>query len=135
MDVQTFAPSQLARRLALAAALVLTLPAAARAQGDDIYGGDEVEVAPRVAAPAQLARIVTNAIPLSLKGSPGKVQLEVVVGRDGKVEPESVRVIEATPKALGDALAKSAPRMAFVPGQKGGQPVRTRVRIPFEIGG
>lgn len=122
-------------RAALIGALLLA-PALLHAQGsDEIYGGEEVESTPRVAAPAQLARVVVSAVPPGLKGMPGKVALEFVVGKDGKVEPESVRVLEASNKSLGEAIAKAAPRMAFVPGQKGGQPVRVRVRVPFDIAG
>jgi protein TonB len=62
-----------------------------------------------------------------MKGIEGSVELEFVVTADGTVaEP---RVVRAQPQGVfEDAAMAAARRWRFVPGQKRGAPVATRVR-------
>jgi hypothetical protein len=91
------------------------------------------EVVGRVYEEAELDRpvspitIPTPDYPRELQqaGAPGQVELEYIVGSDGRPEPASITVRSPAsaprpPQRFRNAL--------FHPGVKGGQPVRTRVR-------
>ena len=115
--------------LALIAALA---PRAARAQGD-VYGSEDLSSAPRLLAPGATARLVARSYPQELRRSStgGTVQLEFVVGADGRVEASSVEVVSAPVPALGAAAKAVAEKMEFVPGKKDGGAVRSLVRLPI----
>lgn len=122
----------LTRIAALAALLVVALPGLAAAQ-EKVYAPEELSAAPKLAAPAEVARIVRDAYPPALKraGVGGSVELEFVVDSEGKVDPASVQIIQAAPAALGPAAKSAVEKFRFKPGQVNGQPVRTRVAIPL----
>ena len=82
---------------------------------------------------AATARLIARAYPEDLRKSNtgGSVQLEFVIGKDGKVETSSISVVEATQPALGNAAKAVVEKMEFVPGKKDGQSVRTRVQLPL----
>lgn len=118
--------------VALAVAGVFASADGACAQ-DTVYGPEEVQVPPKVASPGEVADMVRRSYPpmLQERGLGGSVQIQVVVGADGKVEAESVKVLAATVAVLGDAAKKVASRIPFTPATKDGQPVRCRVIIPI----
>lgn len=118
-------------RVALTAAL-LALPSAASAQ-DKVYGVDELTTKPKVASMTKTALLVSKSYPDKLKsaGVDGTVQVQFVVGPDGKVEPGSVEVIAASVPAFGDAAKEVAAKLEFQPGKVNDAPVRARVMLPI----
>jgi TonB family protein len=65
---------------------------------------------------------------LQQAGAPGQVELEYIVGSDGRPEPASITVVSATEPGFGTEATKAIRNALFHPGVKGGQPVRTRVK-------
>lgn len=117
---------------ALALGVAVLVPGALRAQGE-VYGADALQSSPKLVSTAAIARLVARALPEELRraGTGGTVQLQFVVGANGKVEPNSVEVVDATVPALGSAAKAVAERMEFVPGKKDGGAVRARVQLPI----
>lgn len=119
-------------RLALAGALVAAVPTLAAAQ-DKVHDAAELTRRPKIASMARTARLVQSSYPPKLKsaGVDGTVQVQFVVGTDGKVEASSVEVLAATVPALGDAARAVAAKLEFQPGRVNDAPVRTRVLLPI----
>ncbi len=72
--------------------------------------------------------------PASLGGRSGSVLLAYVVDTLGRVEPNSVRVLEASHRGFAPPAAASVRSCRLTPGRKDGQAVRTLVqqRVTFE---
>ena len=123
------------RRLASAAAVAFALCAAPRlaAAQDAVYGGEDLTSPPKLVSSAAAARLVARSFPEEMRkaGTGGTVQLQFVIGKDGKVEPSSIEVVEAPAPALGAAAKSVAEKMQFVPGKKDGSNVRARVQLPI----
>ena len=119
-------------RFALAASVVAVAPAVAHAQ-DRVYNNEELTVKPKVANMTRTAQLVQRSYPDKLKaaGVDGTVQVQFVVGSDGKVEPGSVEVVAASVPALGDAAREVAGKLEFQPGKVNDAPVRSRVLLPI----
>ena len=122
----------LAARLSLALALVAAVPALAGAQ-DKIYDAGELTSQPKVASMTRTAQLVQSSYPAKLRtaGVDGTVQVQFVVGADGKVESSSIQVVAATVPALGDAAREVASKLEFKPGKVDDAAVRTRVLLPI----
>lgn len=125
-------------RLGVATVLTLVLvalPALVGAQQSQaqVYMPNELSVHPKLAAPGEVARLVRSSYPDALRraGVNGTVQVEFVVGVDGKVEGTSIEIIAASPPALGPAAKSAVEKFTFKPGQVNGKAVRTRVAIPL----
>lgn len=119
-------------RIALAASVVIVAPAAIQAQ-DRVYTVEELTTKPKVASMTRTAQLVQRSYPDKLKsaGVDGTVQVQFVVGPDGKVEPGSIEVVAATVPALGDAAREVAGKIEFQPGKVNDAPVRARVLLPI----
>lgn len=117
--------------VAAVAATALTAPAALHAQAE-VYGPDDLTSMPKMVSAAAAARMIARSYPEHLRSSKtgGTVQLQFVIGTDGKVEKGSVEILEAPVPALGNAAKAVAERMEFVPGKKGAAAVRSRVTLP-----
>jgi protein TonB len=61
----------------------------------------------------------------------GGVRVVFIVGPDGRVEMESVRIVEASHPLFAEAVRSVLPRMRFRPAQAGNRRVRQLVEIPF----
>ena len=61
----------------------------------------------------------------------GSVQLEFVVGVDGK--PAEISIKSATDDVLATAVVKAVKQWRFLPAESNGQPVATRVALPVKI--
>lgn len=61
----------------------------------------------------------------------GGVRVIFIVGADGRVEMESVRIVEASHPLFAEAVRAALPRMRFRPAQAGNRKVRQLVEIPF----
>ena len=119
-------------RLALAGALVAAIPALAAAQ-DKVHDAAELTVRPKIASMSRTAQLVQQSYPARLKsaGVDGTVQVQFVVGPDGKVEASSVEVLAASVPALGDAARTVVSKLEFQPGRLNDAPVRSRVLLPI----
>ena len=122
----------LVARLALAGALVAAIPTLAAAQ-DKVHDSAELTTKPKIASMAKTAQLVQRSYPAKLKsaGVDGTVQVQFVVGPDGKVEDNSVEVVAATRPELGEAAKQVANKIEFKPGTIKGTAVRTRVVLPI----
>lgn len=123
------------RRLTSAAAVAFALcavPRLAAAQGE-VFGGEDLTSPPKLVSAAAAARLVARSFPEEMRraGTGGTVQLQFVIGKDGKVEPSSIEVVQTPAPALGDAAKSVAEKMQFVPGKKDGTAVRARVQLPI----
>ena len=123
------------RRLSTAAAVAFALCAAPRlvAAQEAVYGGEDLTSPPKLVSAAAAARLVARSFPEEMRkaGAGGTVQLQFVIGKDGKVEPSSIEVVQTPAPALGDAAKTVAEKMQFVPGKKDGNAVRARVQLPI----
>jgi len=117
-------------RLVVPAAFALIAAPRFVAAQQDIYGPSDLSSMPKLVSAAATARLIARSYPEQMRSSNqgGQVQLEFVIGRDGKVEPGSVTVVDATAPVLGGAAKSVVEKMEFVPGKKDGQPVRARVQ-------
>lgn len=117
---------------AIALALAGLVPSVVRAQSD-VYGSEDLSTAPKLASPAAAARLLARSFPEAMRrsGTGGTVQLQFVIGPNGKVEPSSIEVISAPAPALGVAARSVAEKMEFVPAKKDGSVVRARVQLPL----
>ena len=122
------------RRLAsVAAAIVATLVAPRLVLAQDVFGAEQISSPPKLVSPAATARAVARSFPEDLRrtNTGGTVQLQFVIGANGKVEPNSIEVLESPVPALAAAAKTVAEKMEFVPRKKDGAAVRTRVQLPI----
>ncbi|MGZ8412384.1 MAG: energy transducer TonB [Gemmatirosa sp.] len=123
------------RRLTSVAAVAFALCAVPRlaAAQDAVYGGEDLTSPPKLVSGAAAARLVARSFPEEMRkaGTGGTVQLQFVIGKDGKVEPGSIEVVDSPAPALGNAAKTVAEKMQFVPGKKDGNTVRARVQLPI----
>ena len=129
--------SSTARRTRLVAfavaAVAASLVAPRLVLAQDVFNADQISSPPKLVSPAATARLVARSFPEDLRKSNtgGTVQLQFVIAANGKVEPSSIEVVEASVPALGAAAKSVAEKMEFVPGKKDGSAVRTRVMLPI----
>jgi protein TonB len=64
-------------------------------------------------------------------GMIGRVVVQFVVGANGRVEPGSIKIMEATNSAFAAAVREVLPRHRFSPAKIGGKAVRQIVQQPF----
>ena len=127
-----FSARKLVAHVLVAGALVAVLPALSAAQ-DKVYTAAELTTKPKIASMSRTAQLVQNSYPDKLKsaGVNGTVEVQFVIGPDGKVESNSVEVVTATVPALADAAKQVAAKIEFQPGKVDDAPVRTRVLLPI----
>ena len=79
--------------------------------------------------PPKPIRIPTPEYPADLRQRevPGRVQLEYVIGPDGRVEPASIRVVTATNGDFGRAATAAVKEALYEPGIMAGARVRVQV--------
>lgn len=120
--------------IVLCAVALVARPSAMKAQDADVvYASTDLEVPPKIAAPAIASKLLQDSYPDALRraGVGGIVQVQFVVGSTGRVEESSVYVVETPVQALGEAAKRVVSRMTFKPGLHNGQPVRARVLLPL----
>lgn len=119
-------------RFAVACAIVAAMPGLVSAQAK-IYTAEELTTKPKLASSTRTAQLVHQSYPPKLRsaGVDGTVQLQFVIGVDGKVEGSSVEVISASVPAFADAAREVASKIEFSPGKVNDEPVRTRVLLPI----
>lgn len=112
---------------------LLAFPVVSRAQdATKIYDLSEVDAMPKLASPAFMARIISEAYPANLRkaGVGGAVQMEFVVNEKGKVDAGTIDAISSVP-ALTEAAKSVAPKLEFVPAKVKGTAVKSRVILPL----
>lgn len=116
-----------------AAATPARASAQAAASAAPIFVGDELDIPPKLLNPTRTARVVADSYPANLRrmGIGGSVQVQFVIDLNGKVEPESVEVLQASTPAFGEAAKEAVKRIEFYPGKSKGQTVRTKVLLPI----
>jgi protein TonB len=120
-------------RLRLLLGLALTVAAAPAAAQGTAYSLNQLDTPPRLASQEMTARLLARSYPPALKraGITGSVQLEFVVDSAGRVEPETIRVLDATSEELAAAARSVATDIRFRPGVRQGQRVRAVVSLPI----
>ncbi|MFN8572522.1 MAG: energy transducer TonB [Gemmatimonadaceae bacterium] len=116
----------------VSSALVSTSSAQVQ-EADVVYASTDLEVPPKIAAPAIASKLLQDSYPDALRraGVGGIVQIQFVVASSGRVEESSVYVVETPVQALGEAAKRVVARITFKPGMHNGQPVRARVLLPL----
>ncbi len=115
-------------------ALVALAPTRAQAQASDVvYVASDLTSLPRMASIDRASRTIQASYPEHLRrnGVGGTVQLQLIIGPDGKVEPNSIQVVSSTVPELGEAATKAAEKLEFVPGKVKDSPVRSKVILPI----
>lgn len=109
------------------------LAGTAVAQANKVYELSELSSPPKLASSVNTARLIQESYPADLKsrGVGGMVEVEFVVDAEGKVDPASVQVVDATQTALGEAAKKVVPKLDFNPGKLNGSAVKTKVVLPI----
>ncbi len=109
------------------------LAGTAVAQANKVYELSELSSPPKLASAVNTARLIQESYPADLKsrGVGGMVEVEFVVDAEGKVDPASVQVVDATQTALGEAAKKVVPKLDFNPGKLNGSAVKTKVVLPI----
>ena len=122
--------SALARSAVLAAAcmLVAVVPHVARAQ--DAPAGEDGAPKP-VITPPSLKKFVDAVYPPDAyaQGISGTVEVELVVGTDGK--PRDVKVVTPAGHGFDEAAVAAVQQFEFQPATKDGQPMAARIRYPY----
>lgn len=93
-----------------------------------------VDVRPELSNRHQAELILQRNYPPRLRdvGAVGRTTVQLIIDRDGKVEPGSVRVQESTHEAFNDAAIRAVERFRFKPAIYHGQPVPVLVTLPIE---
>ena len=78
--------------------------------------------------PPSLVSAGPQVTPAGMDGVAARVELEFIVGTNGRVEPGSVTVLSSTSKVFEEPARQRILKSVYRPGQMAGQPVRTRVR-------
>jgi periplasmic protein TonB len=116
------------------AASFLVAPPAARAQdATRTYTFAEVETKPSLASVANFQRVVSEGYPEELRRRHlgGIAEIAFVVDANGKVEPGSIEIVDATQPAFGEAAKLALLQTGFKPGKMSGSPVRVKVSLPI----
>jgi TonB family protein len=93
----------------------------------------DVTRTPEVLNKPEVARLIPRYYPRELRAAKvtGTVVLEIVVGRDGKIE--SIAVDNASDPRFGQPALDVASHLRFAPARVGRTPVRTRVLLPIQF--
>jgi protein TonB len=117
--------------LALGVLVLAAAPASSAAQ--DLYLPSQLTQAPKVASMEETARLISGSYPehLRTQGIGGTVQLQFIVGPDGKVEPSSIEILSSTVTELGEAAKKVVEKLEFSPPKVKNDAVRVTVKLPI----
>jgi TonB family protein len=101
---------------------------------DSILDGYEAERLPQLLNPREAQRMLERVYPDMLRdaGVTGRTTVQLVIDRNGAVQPGSVTVQETTHEAFRDAAVRVAERFRFRPAMVNGEPVAIRISIPIE---
>jgi protein TonB len=102
--------------------------------GDSIVEEHEAEQLPQLLNAREAQRMLERVYPDMLRdaGVTGRTTVQLVIDRNGAVQPGSVTVQETTHEAFRDAAVRAAERFRFRPARVNGKPVAVRISIPIE---
>ena len=111
---------------------IAALADGAAAQGD-VYAPGQLTSAPKIVSMDDASRTIQMSYPehLRSRGVGGTVQLQFIIGPDGRVEEESIRIVVASVQELGEAAVRAAAKLEFSPPKVKDAPVRVRVMLPI----
>jgi TonB family protein len=101
---------------------------AAQADGQQVYFDFQTD---KAAAPVPGGAGVRYPTDLRAQGVEGEVLVQFIVGTDGRIDPESFRVLKATLPEFEEAVRAALPALRFVPAEVKGVPVKQLVQQPF----
>ncbi|MCC7002211.1 MAG: energy transducer TonB [Gemmatimonadaceae bacterium] len=116
-----------------AALAFVSLPSMVWGQEEQIYNPSELDSPPRLSSQEMTARLLARSYPADLQksGVTGIVQVQFVVDKTGKVDPNSIKIVSSTVPQLADAAKKVVEEIKFRPGQVKGQAVKSMVLLPI----
>jgi protein TonB len=99
----------------------------------EVFDPTEVTQLPQLLHPRATQRMLERVYPAPLRdaGVTGYTLVQLVIDRNGAVEPGSVTVQETTHDALREAAVRAAGRFRFRPARVNGLPVRVRISLPI----
>lgn len=102
--------------------------------GDETYVMEMVEELPELENRAETQRLLQRAYPPLLRdaGVGGRTMVEMVIDKDGRVVPGSVKVQESTHESFRDAAVRVAEKLRFRPAKLGGMPVKVLISLPID---
>ncbi|HEX8904288.1 MAG TPA: TonB family protein [Longimicrobiaceae bacterium] len=100
----------------------------------DVIDADKADVLPRLNNERETQRILQRSYPPMLRdaGVTGRTTVVLIIDREGKVEPGSVRVQESTNPAFAEAAIRAAEKMRFTPAQFRGHPISVLIALPID---
>jgi periplasmic protein TonB len=100
---------------------------------EGVFTLETVEEPPELTNRNEVVRLVTRNYPPLLRdaGVTGSVTLRLQVNPDGRVDPASIQVENASHEAFGDAAKKVVERMRFRAAKVNGRAVRISITIPI----
>ena len=106
-------------------AILAALCGAAGAQGVPTYEASELDEPPRLTNQAEVDRVVERNYPSLLRdaGVQGAVTIRLRVLSSGRIDPESVSVVNSTHESFKDSAIRAVWQMRFAPGTLDGAPV------------
>ncbi|HEU0054547.1 MAG TPA: TonB family protein [Longimicrobium sp.] len=94
----------------------------------------EVDVLPDITNRSEIERFLRNNYPPLLRdaGVAGRVTVTLIIDENGRVEPGSVSVIDASSDGFRAPSIRAAERFRFRPARLGGRPVSVLISVPIE---
>jgi protein TonB len=125
--------SRIARTLLVAGLLMVGARAARAQDAEKVYEPAELTTPPKLSNVQEAIRLVQRSYPEALRtrGVNGTVELEIIIGANGKVQVGSVTVVDASIAAFGDAAKTVAEKLEFVPAKVNGKAVKSKVVLPL----
>lgn len=125
--------------IAAASAALPTLSHAQVSSADNAAPAAEasgaVTLQPELTNPADVDRAIRAAYPDVLRdaGVEGTVTVRLRVAADGKVDRNSITVVNASHELFAEPAQHAAARMRFRPAERNGTPVATEITVPVEF--
>ena len=103
--------------------------------GEPIYDVASLDETPELRNRRDVERVAQRSYPPFLRGAgvSADVIVSFIIDEDGRVEPESIQIVNDVQPAFADAARVVAERMRFKPGRIRGEPVRTRAQVPINF--
>ena len=104
-------------------------------EAQQIFEVSDLTEMPSIKSAQQAQRAIVRSYPRNLQdaGIGGTVQVRFVVGEDGNVSSDSIEIVAASSKALGDAAVRAVSDIEFNPGKKDGTAVAAYVVMPIRF--
>jgi TonB family protein len=103
-----------------------------RAADPDVVSAELLAEPPRMVNQREITRMLMHLYPFRLRatGVEGDVTLTFIIGRDGRVDMRSVRVLASVHPDLTEPTLRALSAMRFRPARVSGEAVRVRATLP-----